>query len=315
MTKDSIFILEADRPTGIATVCALFSGSTQSNRRIHVKAGVNPNSSPEIREKLSQYGAEIVVIDDPNNVKFNDVHKLMIILSPERLDAGFIYIDAASRDRVPFVLLQSIVLADERDDYVGKKYSQLEAKVKKMITKECNYTGENCETENLKDAHIHRYWAILRAGIYDHYLLAFKDCIKKGVLDLPIGNGEFAPVAVEDVGKAAKHILDKSENYYSHIYTVTGHELLSGKLLAERLSETLHYKLTYKPCEDDEHIREHIKNYINTPVEAEAVYQLFDFIKEDKLKFVSPNFTEIEKWKPKTVMQFFLENKNEILNY
>ncbi|CAG8474634.1 10605_t:CDS:2 [Gigaspora rosea] len=300
MTKDSIFILEADRPTGVATVCALFnSGPTQSNRRINVKAGVNPNSSPEVREKLSQYGAEVIVIDDPHNVKFNDVHKLMIILSPERLDAGFIYVDAASRDRVPFVLLQSIVLADERDDYVGKKYAQLEAKVKKMITKECNNISENCENEDLKDAHIH----------------PFKDCIKKGVLDLPIGNGEFAPIAVEDVGKVAKHILDKSENYYSHTFTVTGHELFSGKLLAERLSETLHHKLTYKPCEDDEHIREHIKKYINNPVEVEAVYQLFDFIKEDKLKFVSPNFTEIEKWKPKTVMQFFLENKNEILNY
>ncbi|CAG8685940.1 20520_t:CDS:2 [Dentiscutata erythropus] len=292
MTKDNIFILEADRPTGIATVFALFNtGSKQSNRRMHIKAGVSPNSSPEIREKLSQYGAEVVVIDDPNNVKFNDVNKLMIILTPERLDAGYIYIEAASRDKVPFVLLQSIVMADERDDYVGKKYGGLEEKLKEMITKECNY-----ETED-KDSHVH----------------PFKDCIKKGILDLPIGNGEFAPVAVEDVGKAAEHILDKSENYYSNIYTVTGCELLSGKVLAERLSVTLHHELTYKPCEDEEHIREHLQKYITAPVEVETVYRLFEFIKEGKLKFVSPHFTEIEKWKPKTVTQFFLENKNDLL--
>ncbi|CAG8796685.1 10771_t:CDS:2, partial [Racocetra fulgida] len=79
------------------------------------------------------------------------------------------------------------------------------------------------------------------------------------VLDLPIGDGE--------VGKIAEHILDKSENYYSHIYTVTGHELLSGKLLAERLSQTLHHELVYKPSEDENHIKEHIKQYVTTPIE------------------------------------------------
>ncbi|CAG8625104.1 18674_t:CDS:2 [Racocetra persica] len=308
--KDSIFVLEADRPTGIATISALFNtGSKKSNRRINVKAGVSPNSSQEVREKLSQCGAEVVVIDDPQNVKFDGVHKLMIILAPERLDAGFIYVEAANRDMVPFVLLQSIVNADERDDYVATKFGELEEKVKKTIKKECN----NDETEDLKDSHVHRYWTILRTGVYDHYLLAFKDCIKKGVLDLPIGDGEFAPVAVEDIGKIAEHILDKSENYYSHTYTVTGYELLSGKLLAERLSKTLHHELVYKPSEDEKHIKEHIKQYVTTPIEVESVYRLFRFIKEGKLKYVTPHFTEIEGWKPKTVVQFFLENKDEIL--
>ncbi|CAG8463087.1 16660_t:CDS:2 [Cetraspora pellucida] len=306
--KDSIFILEADRPTGIATVSALFNtGSKHSNRHIHVTAGVSPNSSQEVRTKLSQCGAEVVVIDDPKNVKFKNVHKLMIILTPERLDAGLIYVEAANRDMVPFVLLQSVVMADERNDYVGKKYGELEEKVKELITKECT-------NDEVKDSHVHRYWSILRAGVYDHYLLAFKDCIKKGVLDLPIGDGEFAPVSVEDVGKAAEHMLDKSENYYSKIYTITGCELLSGKLLAERLSQTLHHELVYKPSEDEQHIKEHIKQYITTPVEVETVYRLFEFIKEGKLKYVTPHFTEIEGWKPKTVVQFFLENKVEILN-
>ncbi|CAI2182579.1 9788_t:CDS:2 [Funneliformis geosporum] len=308
MAKESICVLEADRPTGVATVKALFE-STKSNRT-HVTAGVSPNSSEEVRQKLKQIGAQVFVIDDPNHVTFNDVVKLQIILSPERLDAAKLYIDSAVKHRVPFVLLQSVINADERDDYYGKKFKEIEHQLQEYADKECHPVEGGPKAQ--KEAHIHRHWSILRVGFYDHYLLSFKDCIKKGILDLPIGNGQFAPVAVEDVGKASAHILDKSENFFNKTNTLTGSELFDGKKLAERLSATLHHNLSYKPSEDIEHIKEdHIKKYIKSPIESDGTFHLLSLIKEDKLKFVSPNFIEIEKYTQKTVEQFFKEHKEE----
>ncbi|CAG8612922.1 4077_t:CDS:2, partial [Funneliformis caledonium] len=313
MTIESICILEADRPTGVATIKAIFeTGSEKSSQKARVTAGVSPNASEEVREELNKIGAKVFVIDDPNNVTFNDVAKLQIILSPERLDAAQLYINSAVKHRVPFVLLQSVINADERDDYFGKKFGEIENQLKEYAVKECHPVEGGPEAQ--REAHIHRHWSILRIGFYDHYLLSFKDCIRKGVLDLPIGSGEFAPVSVEDVGKASAHILDKSENFYNKTNTITGSELFDGNKLAERLTQTLHHNLSYKPSEDIEHIKDdHIKKYIQSPLESEATFHLISLIKEDKLKFVSPNFIEIEKFKQKTVEQFFLEHKEEFL--
>ncbi|CAG8458678.1 3549_t:CDS:2 [Diversispora eburnea] len=304
MARNSIYILEADRPTGLATVRALFNyGSVHSSHRIRITAGVSRKASDEIRKKLADYGANVYIIDDPNNIKFNDdVQKLMITLHPERLDAGFIYLEAALRDKVPFILLQSVVMADERKDYVGKKFGELEAKFNQWKERACIGTE-----------HTHRNWTILRTGVYDHYLLAFKDCIKKGILDLPIGDGKFAPIAVEDVGVVAAEIIEKSEKYYFKTYTVTGHELTSGENLAHGLSQALGYQIKYKPSSDPSHVtEEHIKESITSPVEASTVSHLFELIKEDKFNYVSPHSTDIEKWKPKTVEEFFLEHKDEL---
>ncbi|RHZ74524.1 hypothetical protein Glove_221g63 [Diversispora epigaea] len=304
MTLGSIHILEADRPTGLATVRALFNyGSAHPSRCMSITAGVSRKASDEIRKKLADYGADVYTIDDPNNIKFNDdVHKLMITLHPERLDAGFIYLETALRDKVPFILLQSVVMADERKDYVGKKFGELEAVFNQWNEKECSRTE-----------HIHRNWTILRTGIYDHYLLAFKDCIKNGILDLPIGDGKFAPIAVEDVGVVTSEILEKSEKYYFKTYTITGHELISGEHLAHGLSQALGYQIKYEPSSDPSHVKEkHIKESVTSPIEASTVSHLFELIKENKFNYVSPHSTDIEKWKPKTVEEFFLEHKDEL---
>ncbi|CAG8579347.1 6755_t:CDS:2 [Ambispora leptoticha] len=334
MAKDFIYIVEAERPTAIATIEAMVkTGSTHSNRRLQITAAVTSKATPETHAKLVSLGCNVVEFDEtvPAQIPIGEVHKMMIVLSPERLDAGVAYIEAAKRANVPFVLLQSVLLADVRQDYVGKQFAEAEKRLQSLFgKKECepqhekhqeptnikardNISQEECISE-LRKHHQCSHWSVLRVGIYDHYLLALKDCIRKGVLDLPIGNGKFAPVAVEDVGKAAAHILDKSENHSEHIYNITGPELVNGEILAKGLTDTLHHQLTYKPTEDKNHIaQEHIKKNITSTTEQDNVLELYELVKQGKLEIISPHFTEIEAFRSKTLEQFFLEHKEELI--
>ncbi|CAG8436665.1 6377_t:CDS:10 [Ambispora gerdemannii] len=333
MTKDFIYIAEAERPTAIATIEALVNtGPAHSNRRLHITAAVTSKATAETCAKLGSLGCNVVRFDEtvPARISLGEVHKMMIVLSPERLDAGVAYIEAAKRANVPFVLLESVLLADERQDHVGKQFAEAEKRLQALFgKKECepqhekhqepgnikardNISPEECIDE-LRKHHHHSHWSVLRIGIYDHYLLAFKDCIRKGILDLPVGNGKFAPVAVEDVGKAAAHILDKSENYSERIYNITGPELLSGEALTKGLTDILHHQLTYQPTKDKNHIEEHLTKNITSVIEQTNVIGLYELVKQGKMEIVSPHFTEIEAFRSKTPEQFFLEHKEELI--
>ncbi|KAG9302236.1 hypothetical protein G9A89_008726 [Geosiphon pyriformis] len=318
MTKDLIFFIEADRPTALATIKELTSdGSVQSSNRFHLTAAITSSASEESRKQLSSLKCNVVTFDDPASVKYvneegKPIQKLFITLSPERLDAGLAYLEAAKKQNVPYVVLQSVVLAEKRQDRVGKIFSETERRLKELFgKKECDpLLAYEKSPEELKKYHHHFHWSVLRVGFYDHFMLAFQECIRQGILDLPIGEGKFAPVAVEDVAKAAAHLLDKSENYFEHVYTVTGQEILSGEELAYRLSKTLHRQITFKPTDDKNHILEdHLKKYFHSQIEINNLMELFELVKNGNLEYITPNFIEIDGFEPRTPEQFFLQHK------
>ncbi|CAG8527795.1 9277_t:CDS:2 [Paraglomus occultum] len=278
MTKGRIFVLEADRPTALATIRALYTtGSHHSNCRIDITALVSEHASKEALAALQELSCKIVTITDPRSVSFEGCTKLYVVGSPERLDSLIPYIEAAKKASVQFVLLQSVLAADERGDY-GRKYLNAEKKLMELFgKKECSSSEENSKArspEDHKKLHHHAWWCILRVSFYDHYMFAFKDGIKKGVLELPIGDGK--------IGYVSANILDKSENYYSHIYTVTGNELFSGQLLASRLSNILKHEVKYVPSEMAHVEEKYLKKHIPNELLRENVMTLFDLIKKGK---------------------------------
>ncbi|CAG8498481.1 27_t:CDS:2 [Paraglomus brasilianum] len=315
MTKSNIFVLEADRPTALSTIRALYStGSHHSNRHMDVTALVTERASKEALAALRGLSCKIVTITDPRNVSFEGCTKLYIVASPERLDFLIPYIEAAKKASVQFVLLQSVIIADGRGEQ-GKKHLYAENKLTELFGKKaCLPLEENAKARSPKEhkkLHHHAWWCILRVGVYSHYLFAFKDGIKRGVLELPIGDGKFAPVSIEDIGCVSANILDKSENYYSHVYTVTGSELFSGKLLASRLSAILKHEVKYVPSEMAYVEEKCLKKYIPNDVIRTNVITLFELIKKGRLEYVSPHFTEIDGITPRTLEQFILDYKKE----
>jgi len=314
MTKENIMILEADRPTAIETIKNLhhLSASEVHKHNINIFAGVTETKC----EALQNLGVEVFVIKNPEEFTFpKDVSKCLIVLSPERLEWGINYVQAALKADIPFILLQSVACADERQDKVGKIANDVEMELKRLSGKKiCPEDAKVERLEELKKLHHHYHWSILRIGVYDETLLAFRDCIKKGVLDWPIGNAKFAPVAIEDVGKVEAHMLMKCENHYEQTYTITGSELLDGHQFASRLKTCLSHELRYEPKEDEDHLfREHLRKYWDNPTESNEVYHLLKLIKGKKMEYVTPNFVEIEGYEPKTPEQFFLQFREKLL--
>ncbi|ORX86991.1 hypothetical protein BCR32DRAFT_274918 [Anaeromyces robustus] len=128
--------------------------------------------------------------------------------------------------------------------------------------------------ENLKLSQLN--YKILRAGFFMENLDYYKDeIIYQNNLSIPIGNGEIAPISIQDIGIVASKILLNFDSYTKHIYSITGNRLYTGPMMVQLLSKYLNKTITFKPnplLMDTEDMKEgRINNVFDMPLTSESM--------------------------------------------
>jgi hypothetical protein len=151
-----------------------------------------PKISCEILESLQKEfpKVEFVILDlDSESAVFNtkdamkDCDSLYIVpsCSRTRVDHSKVFVKAAMECGIGFILLASIIGAEEGDNPWSKEFKEM----------------ENCVLES------NIPFCFLRCSLFMEILFGFSDSIQEGFLELPIGDGRFSLISVEDVSRIA----------------------------------------------------------------------------------------------------------------
>ncbi|KAJ3089671.1 hypothetical protein HK102_005784 [Quaeritorhiza haematococci] len=298
---------------GLATVRHLFKEGTQ--RRINVFAGVHRKQSETSQldsahtaaiNELKELGAHIVEIDADDDKSldeaFNGIHKLFIIppTDESKLHHGLQYIEAASRAKIPFVLMLSVIGAEHRHDLLGKQFLSMEAA---LARSGLNHT-------------------LLRVGFYQENLLLFsKKIAEDHVIPLPLGdNGCFAPVSWDDVGAAASRVLDKHDEHIGMTHNLVGPEIVNGNQIAEKASKALGQPVKYSPISADS-MRQYLREIQQQQQQAagggvtwdlssneiESIVAMCDLIAKDQLRVETPVVKQILGREARFLDTFFVD--------
>ena len=217
MTKPTILIIGAAGNNGMATLEAL---SKKHQKNFTLRAGVRSAAKADaLKAKYPDIETAILDLDKPETLAaaYQGVDKLFLIIGniENREEHAKHAIDAAvASGSVKEVLFYSVVGAEYEAILFGKQFR----------------AGEKyLEASSLKGTH-------LRTIFFQDNLLGWADGIKQGALYLGIGEGQFAPLNVADIGEIAANILT-TEGHEGKAYNITGPELLSGPDFAKVFSE------------------------------------------------------------------------------
>lgn len=217
MIKPTILIIGAAGNNGMATLEAL---SRQHQKDFTVRAGVRSPAKGEAL-KAKYPGIETVVLDldkpDTLAAAYRGVDKLFLIIGnvENREEHARHAIDAAvASGSVKEVLFYSVV---------GAEYEAI------LFAKQFRAGEKYLEASGLG-------WTHLRTIFFQDNLIGWAGGIKQGALYLGIGEGQFAPLNVGDIGEIAANILT-TEGHAGKAYNITGPELLSGVDFARVFSD------------------------------------------------------------------------------
>jgi NAD(P)H dehydrogenase (quinone) len=92
----------------------------------------------------------------------------------------------------------------------------------------------------------------LRPTLFAEWLLYMSQAIReKNILPLGFGDGRYAPIAGEDIGRVVAAILSNASGHTGKTYPLYGPKELNEFDVAEILSQVLGRKITYVPMEID----------------------------------------------------------------
>ncbi|KAI9145302.1 hypothetical protein BKA69DRAFT_559790 [Paraphysoderma sedebokerense] len=298
--KNQIFVTGATGNIGSRTIKELMTHLKRREDPHRIYAGVpsfemKQQSKQQAIKELTEMGATIVELDaaKPETLEnaFKNVQKVLVIPSTgeEKVEHALNYIEAASKAKVQFVVLISVIGAEKRHDLYGRQFMELEAALARSTLKNC----------------------ILRVGFFQQDLLLVKDKLKEGKLALPIGEGMFAPIHWDDVARSAALVLDKgAELYDGKTLHLVGPELLNGSQLAEKATKDLKNSIKYAPGEFTlDSFKQHILSLGLSETEAEAIKEQCALVAKGGLEFEGPGVKEVERQEAKSVDAFFMENK------
>lgn len=267
-----IFITSAAGQTGIAVIANL-----AQQKDIEILAGIRPSKKEEHEKRLSEFNVKCVAVDTHDTkalVKsFQNVDDLLIIPSTEadKVAQGMNCIAAAKEANVKFVLLLSMVKAEEKQYLFAYQFRELE--------------------EALAKSGIQNY-CIIRSGFYAQNLLLYKKQLKEGTLPLPFKTGKFAPIDVEGIGECCAKILLNCKEHFGKTYEITGSESVDGTTLASLLSKGLGRDIRYKDIE----LKEAKKLLLDQNVPAHEIQEFLEFyevVQDGGMDFVSPDCKNI----------------------
>lgn len=294
--RKKIFVTGASGQTGIHVLKHLASQVD----RFDVCAGVYAEKQAEAEKcvKSCCANAKICPIDadDVEALRdaFKDVDDLFIVptATDYKVSHARNYIRAAKQANVKFVLLLSMTGADDRNYLFADQFSDIE--------------------ETLKRSGIENY-CILRSNFYMQNLLLYKDQLKQGALPLPIHNGKFNPIDVDDIGKAAQKILADCYPHKGKVYNLTGPRAMNGQEMAEVCSQVLGSSIKWQDIPRTE--ARSILRKMNVPQsEAQGLLEFYDLVQKDQLRDQEKNdFKSITGEEPAYLNDFLNRHKQEIV--
>ena len=293
--RKKIFVTGASGQTGIHVLKHLASQFD----RFDVCAGIYSEKQEEAEKcvKSCCSNAKICPIDADDIMSlaqaFKDVDDLFIVptATDYKVSHARNYIRAAKQAGVKFVLLLSMTGADDRNYLFADQFSDIE--------------------ETLKRSGIENY-CILRSNFYMQNLLLYKDQLKQGALPLPIHNGSFNPIDVDDIGKAAQRILADCSQHKGKVYNLTGPKAMNGQEMADICSKALGSQIKWQDIPRTE--ARSILRKMNVPQsEAQGLLEFYDLVQKKELRDQEKNdFKSITGEEPTSLDQFLARHKQEI---
>lgn len=294
--RKKIFVTGASGQTGLHVMKHLSS----QVERFDVCAGVYAEKQQEAEKcvKSCCANAKICPIDADDiqslTEAFKDVDDLFIVptATDYKVSHARNYIRAAKAANVKFVLLLSMTGAEDRNSLFADQFSDIE--------------------ETLKRSGIENY-CVLRSNFYMQNLLLYKDQLKQGALPLPIHNGSFNPIDVDDIGKAAQIILSDCSKHKGKWYNLTGPKALNGQEMADICSKALGSNIKWQDIPRTE--ARSILRKMNVPQsEAQGLIEFYDLVQKQQLRDQEKNdFKNITGEESTSLNEFLNRHKQEIV--
>jgi uncharacterized protein YbjT (DUF2867 family) len=252
-------------------------------------------STDDVPQDLKNKGVDIFKLDPSSPEKYIEVFKRAdrIILIPpareNRMELIQKMLEACKEASIEECILISMTAADIADPNSQPHISQfkkIEESVKNVI-------------KNL---------VIIRPNFYTENILLYADQIKAGTLPLPVHDGKFAPVAINDVAEAVCKLLGdpkKFSDLSGKVFTLTGSEALSGPEMAACVSKCLGSTINFKDITNEEakKILSNVKNLHES--ECQVLLEFYDLVRAHNAEFVSAEtYQKVACQKPTSLEDF-----------
>jgi uncharacterized protein YbjT (DUF2867 family) len=290
MTAKKVFVTGAGGQTGLHTIKWL----SKEGKNLDVWGGVHKG---EAHQEAAVKPHATTCMTEATDVKhltecFRDVQDLFIVPSstPDKVQIARNYIDAAKQAGVKFVLLLSVLGADNADYSWGSQFHLIEQHLRANINN----------------------WCIIRTPFYAQNMLLYKQQIKEGHLPLPTGDGSFTAMDVADVGRLASWILQDCAPHKGQLYEVTGTEAMNGKQMAELFGKALSRKVEFRDISPDE-ARTILKSQNVPEVEIKGLLDFYHLAKKGEFERVNQQYEKVTGHPPKALYEYIVENKSALM--
>ncbi len=134
-------------------------------------------------------------------------------------------------------------------------------------------------------------WTHLRTIFFQDNLLGWAEDIKNGTLHLGTGEGQFAPLLIDDIGEIAAKILT-TDGHAGKAYNITGPELISGEDMANSFAEVLGKPVTHVSPDNEATLASLLQS--GWPKwQSEGMVELFNLFAAGHAAVVSPDGEEL----------------------
>ena len=268
--------------------------------RFEIIAGVYSERSESLQESVKQCCSSARVCPiDADDIEalveaFKGVDDLFIVPTATDYKVAHArnYLRAAKRAGVKFVLLLSMTGAEARNYLFADQFRDIE---------------ETLQREGIES------YCVLRSNFYMQNLLLYREQLKQGALPLPIHEGAFNPVDVDDIGRAATVILSDCAAHRGKWYNLTGPKALTGPDMAASFSRTLNTKIAWQDI--PRAAARSILRQMQVPAsEAQGLLEFYELVQRKEVAEQEKNdFKTITGQESTSLEQFLERHKQEIL--
>lgn len=287
--REKIFISGAAGQTGRSILSQLVDQKDKKD----ISAGIYAEEESRQTSILGRYNIPTVAVDGmkPDTIEsaLQGINTLVLIPvgHEKRIVIAKNFINAAKKcPSIRRVILLSTLGADQQDYYFGKQFREIEEELER--------NSFPC-------------WTVIRPTFYAENFLYYRKDIWNGLLRLPIENGKFSPLMVEDVGAIVKQVVssDDLSLHNKKYYNLTGPETMNGEQMAAVASKKLYKPFKFE-SNSSEATRETLSQQGAHSDTIKGLLEFYELVRKDKFNSTwSQDFERICGRKPQPLSEFF----------